>query len=389
MPELMLQGGRVVTPEGVVEADVHVRDGIVEAVGGTPRGRRVEVVALDGRWALPGFVDVHVHGGGGADATNGDPEELRALARFHARHGTAALLATTVPAPPERLLAALDAIRAVAAAAPDEEGAVVLGAHLEGPFLNPRRAGALATEHLLDPDPALAARLLAGGGVRIVSLAPELPGAAALVRQVVAAGAVASLAHSDATYEDAEACVMAGARAATHAFNAMRPLHQREPGVLGAALADDRVTCEAICDGVHVHPALVRLLHRAKGAGRAMLVTDAISATGMADGAHRLGDREIHVAAGRATLPDGKTLAGSTLTMDRALRIAVEHCGIPLPDAARMAATTPAQLLGIADRMGVLAPGRRADIVVLEPDLTLAGVLLGGRWVRRTAAFGG
>jgi N-acetylglucosamine-6-phosphate deacetylase len=387
MPELTLQGGRVLTPQGVVQADLHVRDGTIDSIGGSTRGG--EVVALDGRWLLPGFVDVHVHGGGGADATTDDPDELRALARFHARHGTTALLATTVPAPPERLLAALAAIRAVAAA-PDGEGAVVLGAHLEGPFVSRSRAGALAARHLRDPDSALAERLLAGGGVRIVSLAPELPGAAALVRQVVAAGAIASLGHSDATYARASACIAAGARAATHAFNAMRPLHQREPGVLGAALADDRVTCELICDGVHVHPALVRLAHRAKGPGRAMLVTDAISATGMPDGAHRLGDREVHVAGGRVTLPDGETLAGSTLTMDRALRIAVERCGIPLRDAARMAATTPALLLGIADRTGVLAPGRRADVVVLdEHDLTLAGVLLGGRWARRDPALGG
>jgi N-acetylglucosamine-6-phosphate deacetylase len=235
------------------------------------------------------------------------------------------------------------------------------------------------------PDLAVADRLLAGGGVRLITLAPELPGGLELVRAAVAADVVVSMGHTDATYAQAAAAVAAGARAATHTFNAMRPLHHREPGVIGAVLDLDAVTCEVICDGVHVDPAAVRLLERSKGPERTMLVTDAIEATGLPDGDYRLGDRAVSVADGRATLPGTDTIAGSTLTMDRALRNAVAFCGVAVEAAARMAATTPAELLGISDRKGLVAPGRDADLAILEPDLSLAGVLVRGAWARRHA----
>jgi N-acetylglucosamine-6-phosphate deacetylase len=190
-----------------------------------------------------------------------------------------------------------------------------------------------------------------------------------------------SMGHTGATYAEASAAVAAGARAATHVFNAMRPFHHREPGVLGAALDLDSITCEVICDGVHVDAAAMRLLMRAKGPARTALVTDAIEATGLPDGDYRLGARPITVVGGRATLPGSETIAGSTLTMGRALRNAVELCGVAVEDAARMASTTPAELLGIADRKGVLAAGRDADIAILDPDLSLAGVLARGAWI--------
>lgn len=381
---LTLRGARVVTPGGVVEGDVVVRDGRIAAVAGdgvpgAPGTEAGEVVELAGRWLLPGFVDLHVHGGGGADCTTADPDEVRAVARFHARHGTTALVATTVTAPVEDLLAATAAIR-TAALAPERGAAEVLGAHLEGPFLNPARRGAMDPGQLRAPDPELLARLLAGGGVRIVSLAPELPGALALVEAAVAAGARVSLAHTDASYEQALAAVERGASAVTHAFNAMRPLDHRAPGVLGAALADDRLTCELICDGVHVHPAAATLLMRAKGPERVALVTDAIAAAGLPDGPSRLGSRPVLVRDGRATLPDGATIAGSALTLDVAVRNAVRRCGASVAQAAAMAATTPARLLGIADRKGAIAPGRDADLVVLDEQLAPRGVLVRGAW---------
>jgi N-acetylglucosamine-6-phosphate deacetylase len=374
--ELVLAGGRVVTPGGVVAGDVVIHDGRITSID-PARGDRPGAVDLRDHWVLPGFVDIHVHGGGGAQCNSADPDEIRAVARFHAQHGTTALLATTVAAAPDELLAALGAIGR-AADAPD--GARVLGAHLEGPFLNPCRPGAMDPEAFTAPDVALFRRFAAAGPLRSMTLAPELPGAFDVVAALRRAGGVASLGHTDATYEQAAAAVVAGARAVTHAFNAMRPLHHREPGMAGAALALDDLTCEVICDGVHVHPAAVRLLHRAKGARRAVLVTDAIAAAGGADGEYRLGARPVTVRDGRATLPGTDTLAGSVLTMDRAVRNAVQRCGVPLEDAARMAATTPAELLGLGDRLGVLAPGRDADVAILDADLELAGVLARGRW---------
>jgi N-acetylglucosamine-6-phosphate deacetylase len=378
--DLVLRGGRVVTPDGVRSDDVVVRAGRIASI--EPRGEGAEVVELAGRWALPGFIDVHVHGGGGAQCNTADAEDIRRVARFHAEHGTTSLLATTVAAPVEELAAAMRAIRA-AAAAPSDGGAEVLGAHLEGPFLSPRWPGAMDSAHFLEPDRAVADRLLADGGVQMVTLAPELPGAIELVRALAQAGVIVSLGHTDASYAQVAEAVGAGARSVTHAFNAMRPLHHRKPGVLGAALHLDALTCEVICDGVHVDPAVVRLLQRAKGAGRTTLVTDAIEAAGLPDGDYHLGQRPISVRAGRATLPDSETIAGSTLTMDRALRNVVAFCDVDIEAAARMASTTPAQLLGIDDRKGIVAPGRDADLVVLDPDLTLAGVLIRGAWARR------
>jgi N-acetylglucosamine-6-phosphate deacetylase len=384
MAALTLHGGRVVTPDGVRERDVHVRGGRFTAEGDPA----AEIVELDGRWLLPGFVDVHVHGGGGAQSNTSDPGEVRRMARFHAQHGTTALLATTVAGGVDELLVAEEAIRAVIAA-PGEGEAAVLGIHLEGPFLSPVWPGAIEARHFLAPDLQLAEPLLEGGGVRLVTLAPELPGALELIRRLVAAGVVVSCGHTDATYEQARAAVTAGARAVTHAFNAMRPLHQREPGMLGGLLDLPEVTCEVICDGVHVHPAAVRLLRRVKGTARTMLVTDAIEATGLPDGDYRLGDRTVAVRDGRATLPGSETIAGSTLTMDQAVRNVVAFCDVTVEQAARMAATTPAELLGIADRRGAIEPGLDADLVVLEPDLSLVGVLACGAWARRDEALRG
>ncbi|MDO8210356.1 N-acetylglucosamine-6-phosphate deacetylase [Conexibacter sp. CPCC 206217] len=395
MSELVLTGGRVVTPDGVRSVDVVVRGGKVvdlqEPGPGDPVG---DAVALDGRWLLPGFVDVHVHGGGGAQFNTADPDEVQRAARFHAGHGTTALLATTVGAPVDELLTALRAI-GTAVCQPQPGAAQVLGAHLEGPFLSRLRPGAMDPAHFRDPDvgettsepggthalSADALRLLAHPAVRSISLAPELPGALELTRRAVAQGVLVSLAHTDADNAEAVAAIEAGARAVTHAFNAMRPLHHRDPGLLGAALERDELTCELICDGVHVDPVAARLLLRLKGPNRTMLVTDAIEATGLPDGDYRLGDRAVCVRAGRATLAAADTIAGATLTMDAALRNAVELGGASVADAARMAATTPAELLGLGATKGLIAPGRDADLVVLDDDLALAAVLVRGAWV--------
>ena len=380
MSELTLRGGRVVTPGGVVEGDVVVADGRIAAVGAARGAARGDVLDLGGRWVLPGFIDVHVHGGGGAQCNTRDPDEIRRVAAFHARHGTTALLATTVAAPVDDLLGALAAVE-TARRAPGPGEAEVLGAHLEGPFLNPAWPGAMERDAFVAPDVDVLMTLLSGGRVLAMSLAPEVPGALAVIERAAAEGVCVSLGHTDATYAQARTAVAAGARSVTHAFNAMRGLHHREPGMLGAALDLDELTCEVICDGVHVDPVAVRLLVERKGAKRTTLVTDAMEATGLPDGEYRLGDRTVSVRDGRATLPGHDTIAGSTLTMDRALRNAIAFTGASIPDAAAMAATTPARLLGIADRKGAIAPGLDADLVILEPgDLRLSAVLLRGTW---------
>ncbi len=360
---MIFAGGRILTPDREVDW-VSVSGGRIEAIGHgePPDGERVD---LAGNLLAPGFIDLHVHGGGGAHFMSGDPEECLAAARFHARHGTTALLATTLAAPPGDLL------RAVAAVA--QTG--ILGVHLEGPWLSERRRGAQPAEHLRPPDREELAALVAAGPVRLVSLAPELPGALDAIEAIAAAGAVPALAHTDATYEQAVAAIEAGARHAIHTFNGMRPLHHREPGVIGAVLDDPRVTCEAIADGHHVHPAALRLLYRAKGAGGLVLITDAIAAAGLADGDHELAGAPIRVTAGRAETADGH-LAGSTLTMDAAVRNA-HAWGLPLTDALAAATRTPAWVLGVPK--GRIAPGYDADLVVLERDLRPAAVYVGGR----------
>jgi N-acetylglucosamine-6-phosphate deacetylase len=426
MAELTLRGGRIVTPAGICDGDLVVRDGKVAAivdggVSGDPRGGGAAgqtagnqraggldsagadggtngdphdgaldsgVVELDGRWVLPGFIDLHVHGGGGAQFNTDDPAEVHAAARFHAQHGTTALVATTVSAPPDELVAALAAIGATVND-PVDGAAEVLGCHREGPFLSRAWPGAMDPATFLDPDRAVARRLLAAGPVRSTTIAPELPGALELIARFAEAGVLVSLGHSDGRFPHAEAAVAAGARGVTHAYNAMRPFHHRDPGLLGAALDLPDLSCEVICDGVHVDPAAVRLLQRVKGSERTLLVTDAIEATGLSDGDYRLGGRAVTVAAGRATLVGSETIAGATLTMDRALRNAVVFCDAALTDVAQMAATTPAELLGIADRKGSIAPGLDADLVVLEPDLALAAVLARGTWARAPAWAGG
>lgn len=372
---------RVITPGGTVDAEVSLRDGVIESVG--PRRPRGGAVDLGDRWLAPGLIDGHVHGGGGAHCNSDDPDRVLAVARFHAAHGTTALLATTVAAPLPDLELAVRAINAAARRGGD--GAAVLGAHLEGPFLSLARHGAMDPRALLVPDRSALRRLLeaGGGAVRMMTLAPELPGALELIADLAAAGVLVSLGHSEAGEAQARAAVDRGARSVTHLFNAMPSLHHRSPGLVGAALDHDRLSCEVIPDGVHVEPSVVRLALRAKGPAGLRLVTDAISAAGMGDGEYRLGALRVRVEAGRATLADGPDgrLAGSTLTMDAAVRAATEMLGISVPEAVAMASANPARALGLERRKGAIAPGLDADLTVLDDDLRACGTLVAGRWV--------
>lgn len=375
---LLLAAGAVVTPERVLSPGwVQVRDGRLAAVGEGSPPRPADRDEYDG-WLLPGFVDVHVHGGGGADFGAATPDAVAAVSALHRAHGTTTMVASLVTADPLTLGAA------VAALADVVDDGVLAGIHLEGPWLAPGRAGAHDPRWLRAPERAELDRLLsaARGTVRIVTLAPELPGGLAAVRHVVAEGAVAAVGHTETDYDTAVRAIQAGARLATHLFNAMPPLHHRHPGPVAALLEAEEVAVELILDGLHLHPATAALAARRAGARRTVLVTDAMAATGAADGDWRLGGRQVTVTDGAAHLAGTDTLAGSTLTMDRAWRAAVESCGLSPVEASLAASTNPARLLGLATQTGAIVAGLRADLVLLDRTRRVADVMAGGRWTR-------
>jgi N-acetylglucosamine-6-phosphate deacetylase len=370
----VLAGPRIVTPDGIL-ADGHVRisDGVITAVD--PGNPAADVEPVDGAWIVPGFVDIHTHGGGGHTFTTGDPEQVRGAAGFHLGHGTTTLLASLVTSPPDLMLAA------TAAYAPLVADGLIAGIHFEGPYLSHARCGAQNPAHLRHPSIDELSRLLKAGdgAVRMVTIAPELPGALEAIRFLVAHGVLAAIGHTDATYEQTLAGVAAGASVGTHVFNGMRPAHHREPGPVIALLSSESVTCEFIADGVHLHDGALAFATTVTGASRAALITDAMAAAGMPDGAYDLGGQDVTVTSGVARLTDGGSIAGSTLTMDAALRRAA-RAGATIVDAARMAATTPAAAIGRRD-VGAVEVGRRADLVVLDDDLRVLRVMRGGAWV--------
>ncbi|GAB3411419.1 N-acetylglucosamine-6-phosphate deacetylase [Flindersiella endophytica] len=374
-----LVGARVVTPRRVLDPGwltvagqriVSVGAGHVPPVDG-------DVFDLSGRYVLPGFVDLHMHGGGGAQITTSDPDEILRAIAFHRRHGTTRTLASLVTDELDRMAAAVRTIAGLMDG--DDRADSVAGIHLEGPFLNPAKRGSHHRDHLLAPSrPGLRHLLDAGSGhVRVVTLAPELPGGLDLVHDAVSRGVIAAVGHTDASYDEARAAFAAGARLATHLFNGMRQFHHRDPGPAGAALADDNVVCELINDGFHVHEEAVRVAVNAAGPDRIAFITDATPAAGMTDGEFRLGPVPVFARGGEVRLADG-TFAGSTLTMDATVRHAVRCVGLSLVEAATAAATTPATLLGLGDRTGSLRPGLDADLVVLSERLTVEAVLSRG-----------
>jgi N-acetylglucosamine-6-phosphate deacetylase len=360
-------GGRIVRPGGVVSGYVEV-DGptILSVTSASQAGNDVIV---------PGFVDLHCHGGGGHTFTIGDPAQARAAAAFHLAHGTTTMLASLVSSPYELMRKASEAYAPLAA---DGE---IAGVHFEGPYLSAIRCGAQNPEYLRDPSPDELTELirLGAGAIRMVTLAPELPGALDSIGLLVRHGVVAALGHTDATYEQALAGVAAGATVGTHLFNGMRTPHHREPGPAIALLGARTVVCELVADGVHLHPGMLAFAARAAGPDRAALITDAMDAAGMSDGRYDLAGQEVVVSGGVARLVRDGSIAGSTLTMDAVLRQAVAS-GIELADASAMASTTPARVLGLADEVGALEAGLRADLVVLGPDLHVNRVMRAGAW---------
>lgn len=350
------------THHGVVPGDVEVADGAITAVGCAPAGRT--------GLAVPGLIDLHVHGSAGVDFLTTDRAGYQRAGQALLATGVTAYHAAFVSAQPHVLDAALRELGAL----PAGDGPRTLGAHLEGPFLAPERLGTHNPEHRRDPDAALLTRLLAAGPVAEMTLAPELPGAVALIRLLTSRGVIASVGHTNATAAQARAAFAAGARSVTHLFNAMRPLHHREPGVAGVALTTDEVTLELIVDGHHLDPDIVRLVWRA-APGRVALVTDGTAAAGMPDGTYTMGDIELTVLDGAVRNPAG-ALAGSALTMIAAVRN-VHALGIPLTDAVAAATRVPARLLG-RDDIGVLGPGAAADVVILDDGLDVRETFVAG-----------
>ena len=357
---------------------IEVSNGTVYAVGtgAAPRPADRDLGAVT---VVPGFVDTHVHGGAGANFSTASTDDTSTAVELHRRHGTTTLVASLVTAAPAELL------RQVTGLAEDVRGGLLAGIHLEGPWLSTKRCGAHQSSLMRDPDPTEIGRVLdaGAGAIRMVTLAPERDGALAAIERIVDRGVVAAVGHTEATYEQTRVAIAAGATVGTHLFNAMRPINTREPGPVIALIEDARVTVELITDGVHVHPALYRHVAHSAGPDRVSLITDAMAATGMTDGVYHLGPVEVDVVDGVARVAGTDTIAGSTATMDRQFRFAVHHSGLVRDEAVmaavRQTSINPARALGLSSTG--LAPGGAADLVVLDSELAVTGVLRQGSWV--------
>ncbi|MET8825835.1 N-acetylglucosamine-6-phosphate deacetylase [Streptomyces sp. NPDC004610] len=373
-PVQVLTGARVVLPSGVVDGGEVAVEGdriAAHAPAGAPRSD------AGGHWLVPGFVDLHNHGGGGASFTSGTVEDVLKGIHTHRLHGTTTLVASTVTGELDFLAHRAGLLSELA-----EQGDIA-GIHFEGPFISPCRKGAHAEDLLRDPDPADVRKLIdAGRGhAKMVTLATELPGGLDSVRLLAEHGVIAAVGHTDATYEQTVEAIDAGATVATHLFNAMPVLGHRSPGPIAALLEDPRVTVELINDGTHLHPAALELAFRHAGADRVAFITDAMDAAGFGDGRYMLGPLEVEVSEGVARLVEGGSIAGSTLTLDRAFKRSVTVDRLPVGAAVQALSANPARLLGMADSIGSLEPGKYADLVLLDEEFEVRGVMRHGEWV--------
>ncbi len=388
MERLTLINCRAVTPTGIVDnAVITISDGQIRSVSPRAADHLGPVRDLGGQFVFPGFIDLHIHGAGGADAHAG---EITKLAAFLPRCGVTAFLPTLAAAPEDRTIAALQAIAAAITAQQPGSGAIILGAHLEGPFLNPNRAGAIPPAYMYPGDPDHLARLLAAAPnmVRLMTVAPDVPGVLGIIPILVAAGVVVSLGHTVADYDLFRQAIDAGARHTTHLFNAMSGINHRAPGAAGAALTDPRIIVELIADGQHIHPAILALAIQAKGANKVALVSDAVGPAGLPAGDYDWLDKRVHSDGITVRLADG-TLAGSLGTLDRALQTILAPlptgAGVAPVAAATMLATVPARILGLA-RKGALLVDYDADLVVIDDAGAVQLTIIGGQIVYDAAA---
>jgi N-acetylglucosamine-6-phosphate deacetylase len=378
---LLIINANVITPTIILKHGwVFCADGHIAGVGSglPPRERDLQVVDAGGRTIMPGFIDVHVHGGMGHDTMDASRESLEAMARYYASHGVTGFLATTWTDSHERVTAALHAAREHVGHMPD--GAALLGVHLEGPYLNPARCGAQNLDEIRRATQDEALPWLDLGVIRLVSVAPEYPENHWLISECVRRGIAVSVAHTAATYADMQQAIRLGVTHSTHTFNAMTPLSHREPGVVGAVLDAPTVRCEVIADNIHVHPAAMNILWKTKGKHGVILVSDAVVAAGMPDGTYQIDSRDVMVKDGAVRLPDG-TLAGSTLTLDRALKHFMAATGEPLTAVWQTVTLNPARAVGLGDRKGTIETGKDADLVLLDDACDVALTVVGGRIV--------
>ncbi|MFE5620223.1 N-acetylglucosamine-6-phosphate deacetylase [Streptomyces sp. NPDC056524] len=370
----VLAGARVVLPTGIVENGRVIVDG-GRIAGAAP----ADAPALDltGHWVVPGFVDMHNHGGGGASFTSGTVDEILTGVHTHRLHGTTTVVASFVTGEMDFLSTRAGLLSELA-----EQGEIA-GIHFEGPFIAPCRKGAHDETLLRDPDPADVRKLIdaARGQARMVTLATELPGGIDSVRLLAEHGVVAAIGHTDATYEQTVEAIDAGATVATHLYNAMPALGHRAPGPIAALLEDERITVELINDGTHLHPAALELAFHHAGPQRVAFITDAMDAAGFGDGRYMLGPLAVEVKDSVARLVEGGSIAGSTLTLDRAFKRAATVDGLPVESVVQAISANPARVLGIDDRVGSLEPGKDADLVVLDAAFDVKGVMRKGAWV--------
>ncbi|WP_329566559.1 N-acetylglucosamine-6-phosphate deacetylase [Kitasatospora sp. NBC_01266] len=378
----VLSGARLVLPSGVVDGGrLAIEGDTIAEIGGASTPTDLD---LTGCTVVPGFVDLHVHGGGGASYASGLAEEALTVARTHLEHGTTTTVASTVTGEIDEVC------RQAAVLSELVEDGVLAGVHFEGPFISPGRCGAHRPDLLREPDPALVRKLVdaARGTAKMVTLAPELPGGLDSVRLLADLGVIAAVGHTDSDYAKTLEAIEAGATVATHLFNAMPGIQHRAPGPIVALLEDERVTVELINDGTHLHPSVLDLAYGTAGAARVALITDAMGAAGMGDGLYPLGPLQVRVEQGVARLVEGGSIAGSTLTLDVAFQRSVTVNKLSLTQTVQSISTTPAALLGLSDTVGSLAVGLRADLAVLDSDsYELVAVIRGGEWIKGAERF--
>jgi N-acetylglucosamine-6-phosphate deacetylase len=361
---------------------LYSKNGVIQAMGKDvpPDIPTAEVIPANGLRLLPGLIDVHVHGAVGHDTMDATPSALAAMAQFYARHGVTGFLATTWTDSRENITSALENVRQCCGLA--WNGANLLGAHLEGPYLNPARAGAQNQDYvrLAKRDEALA--FLEHGVIRILSLAPEFPENTWLMDEAIRRGIVVSVAHTNATYEQTAAAIQRGLRHSTHSFNAQTGLHHRQPGVVGAVLTHPEVTCELIADNFHVHPAVMKLLWQVKGPDKLVLISDAVRVAGLGEGEYRLDTRPVTVRTGTVRLADG-TLAGSMLTMDVAMHLFQQATGESLENIWPTGSLNPARVLGLDHKKGSLVVGKDADFILMDEAMNIHLTVVMGKVVYR------
>jgi N-acetylglucosamine-6-phosphate deacetylase len=380
---------RVITPDTIIRQGVVLVDGKKIVDVGTRFNvpfdeSEFETLHFEQKTLVPGFIDVHIHGARGRDIMEGTRDAIEVVSKYLAAHGTTSYLATTVTASPIETIQAVESLGKLVSE--DTGGARILGLHLEGPFISQEKRGVHPPEHIRLPSTRIFDELvkMSNGQVRLITVAPEISGGLDFIQHIRSKGVLVSLGHSNATYDVARRAIQAGASNATHTFNAMRDFSHRQPGVLGAVLTNPNVWTELIADGAHVDPIAIQMLLSCKGHRRILLVTDAISAAGMPDGDFQLGSLLVKVSQGVCRVPEG-TLAGSTLSVDRALQNIIRWTGIPLEEAIYMTSRNPAESIGVAQTKGSIQPGYDADMILLNDDLEVHATLCEGQLVHQRA----